>query len=171
MDLRRRMLLQTLAAFPALAALPARADDLKVGAPAPAATLVTLDGQTISTQALRGQIIILTFWATWCDPCHEELPILSRYAKDHGGQGLHVLGFSLDDPDNLAKVQAMADTLAFPVGLLARSQATSYGRIWRIPVSFVIDRAGILRYDGWQAREPVWSESSLNSVVSPLLVK
>jgi hypothetical protein len=84
---------------------------------------------------------------------------------------LRVLSFSLDDPDSLAKVQAVADTLVFPVGLLARSQAAGYGRMWRIPVSFVIDRAGVLRYDGWQAKEPTWSESSLNSVVSSLLVK
>lgn len=163
--------MQTLAAVPALAVLSARAVELKVGAPAPAATLVTLDGQTLTTQALRGQVIVLTFWATWCDPCREELPILSRYAQEHGNQGLRVLGFSLDDPDRLAQVQAVAATLAFPVGLLARSQAAGYGRMWRIPVSFVIDRAGLLRYDGWQAKEPVWSESSLNSVVSPLLVK
>jgi cytochrome c biogenesis protein CcmG/thiol:disulfide interchange protein DsbE len=171
MNPRRRILLQCLAAFVALVALPTHARELKVGATAPAATLITLDGKSISTESLRGQTIILTFWATWCEPCREELPLLSRYAKDHRDQGLRVLGFSLDDADRVAKVQGVADTLSFPVGLLERSRAAGYGRMWRVPVSFVIDRDGVLRYDGWQAKQPVWTESSLNSVVNPLLVK
>jgi cytochrome c biogenesis protein CcmG/thiol:disulfide interchange protein DsbE len=171
MNASQRILLWFLAALVALVTLPARASSLKVGATAPAATLVTLDGKNISTESLHGQTVILTFWATWCEPCREELPLLSRYARDHRDQGLRVLAFSLDDPDRTAKVQAVADTLSFPVGLLERSQAEGYGRMWRVPVSFVIDREGLLRYDGWQAKQPVWTETSLNSVVTPLLAK
>lgn len=150
-------------------ARPAAAGDLALGQAAPPATLVTLDGRRISTDALRGHTVILTFWATWCEPCREELPLLSNYASAHRDQGLKVLAFSLDDDDNLKQVRAVTKGLGFPVGLLSQSKARGYGRMWRIPVSFVIDRDGILRYNGWKVSRPAWSEASLNDVVGPLL--
>ena len=147
----------------------AHANDLHLGQVAPRATLVTLDGRHLSTDSLRGHTLILTFWASWCEPCQQELPLLSRYAAAHRDQGLMVLGFSLDDGEELDKVNAIAKTLQFPVGLLTQSTVHGYGRMWRIPVSFVIDRDGILRYDGWKAEQPAWTDASLNAVVGPLL--
>jgi peroxiredoxin len=145
------------------------ANDLWLGKAAPPATLVTLDGQRITTSDLRGHTVILTFWATWCAPCREEMPLLSHYAEAHRDQGLMVLGFSLDDAETIDKVRAIAKQTRFPVGLLAASSAPGYGRMWRIPVSFVIDRDGMLRYDGWKAAQPVMTEASLHQVVDPLL--
>lgn len=145
----------------------ARANDLKVGAPAPAATLVTLDGQSMSTSQLVGEVVILAFWATWCAPCHEELPLLSACASRH--PGLRVLGFSLDGADQLSEVRRVARTLSFPVGLLERSSAPGYGRIWRLPVNFTIDRAGRLAVDGWKEKKPTWTAERLEQVVTPLL--
>src|SRR5262249_44462436 len=75
------------------------AGGLKLGAPAPAATLVTLDGQRISSGDLLGQVVILTFWATWCSPCRQELPLLSDYLVSHSAAGLSILGFCLDTRD------------------------------------------------------------------------
>jgi len=63
----------------------------------------------------------------------------------------------------------VAKTVSFPVGLLAKSKAPGYGRMWRIPVSFVIDRKGILRYNGWKSDHPAWTEARLRRVVGPLL--
>ncbi|MDD4886492.1 MAG: TlpA disulfide reductase family protein [Thiomonas sp.] len=145
------------------------ADGLHVGQPAPVAVLHTLDGQMIPTATLRGEVVILTFWATWCDPCREELPVLSRYAAAHAAQGLRVLGFCLDAPDRLAQVRAVAETLSFPVGLLPSPWFGAYGRIWRIPVSFVIDRAGRLADNGWDDPHPAWTQERLQRVVGPLL--
>ncbi|HEY2807198.1 MAG TPA: TlpA disulfide reductase family protein [Steroidobacteraceae bacterium] len=146
-----------------------RANDLHVGARAPAATLVTLDGARISTSELLGQVVILTFWATWCEPCRAELPLLSEYAKRHAQQGLTVLGFGLDTPDQLDSVRRVAAGLSFPVGLLAASSAPGYGRIWRLPVNFTIDRAGRLVEDGWKEKVPSWTAERLEQVVTPLL--
>ena len=147
----------------------ARANEVRVGQPAPAATLTTLDGKRLSTSELLGQVVILTFWATWCVPCRDELPLLSTYAAEHAAQGLSVLGFTLNTPDELDPVRAVARTLSFPVGFLERSSAPGYGRIWRIPVNFTIDRAGRLVDDGWNDRHPVWTRERLARIVTPLL--
>jgi cytochrome c biogenesis protein CcmG/thiol:disulfide interchange protein DsbE len=147
----------------------AHANELQLGKTAPPVTLVTLDGRAISTESLRGHTLLLTFWASWCEPCQTELPLLSRFAAAHRDQGLMVLGFSLDEADDLEKVRAIAKTLQFPVGLLNQSSVQGYGRMWRIPVSFVIDRDGILRYDGWKATQATWDEAGLNAAVTPWL--
>ena len=152
-----------------LLAPAARASHLTVGAPAPATTLVTLDGRTISTSDLLGRVVIVTFWATYCSPCRTELPLLSQFASAHQAEGLTVLGFSLDGEDSLADVTRIARDLSFPVGLVSRSRADGYGRIWRLPVSFTIDRAGRLASDGWQDKEPVLTAARLETLVTPLL--
>ena len=150
-------------------AQPARAGALRLGQPAPPLVLHTLDGRDIATRDLLGQVVIATFWATWCGPCREELPILSAYAKRHAAQGLQVLGFSLDAPADLPKVRDVAATLSFPIGLLGSAYAGAYGRVWRIPVSFTIDRAGHLADNGWDDDQPAWTEARLRRVVAPLL--
>jgi peroxiredoxin len=142
---------------------------LHVGAPAPAATLVTLDGQRFSTSDMLGQVVILTFWATWCSPCREELPLLSDYLAQHADAGLRILGFGLDTRERLAEVRQVSQSLRFPVGLMSDSSAPGYGRIWRLPVSFTIDRQGRLAEDGWKEKQPVWTRERLDQVVTPLL--
>ncbi|ANJ67296.1 hypothetical protein A9404_07790 [Halothiobacillus diazotrophicus] len=147
----------------------AEANGLVLGQPAPPLVLHTLDGHYIATRDLLGQVVIVTFWASWCDPCREELPILSAYAKAHRHQGLTVLGFSLDGPDELPQVRKIAAELSFPVGLLGSAWAGDYGRIWQIPVSFVIDRSGKLVDNGWDDEQRAWTQARLDKVVTPLL--
>jgi cytochrome c biogenesis protein CcmG/thiol:disulfide interchange protein DsbE len=170
----RRALLQAAAALSltgldALLAPGARANDLRVGKPAPPATLVTLDGKRIATTDLLGNVVILTFWATWCGPCREELPLLSEYASQHASRGLVVLGFTLDPPEEIPKVKKQAQGLSFPVGFLEYSTLPGYGRIWRIPVNFTIDPQGRLIDDGWKDKEASWTAERLERIVTPLL--
>jgi cytochrome c biogenesis protein CcmG, thiol:disulfide interchange protein DsbE len=146
-----------------------RANDLRLGQPAPPATLVTLDGARIDTRDLIGRVVILTFWATWCGPCREELPLLSAYAEQHAARGLSVLGFTLDGAEDLPKVRHVAQALNFPVGLLDRSSLPGYGRIWRIPVNFTIDRRGRLVDDGWKDKQATWTAQRLERIMAPLL--
>jgi len=148
---------------------PLHAESLRVGHAAPAATLTTLEGTQLSTRQYLGKVVILTFWATWCVPCREELPLLSRFVQQHAGEGLEVLGFSLDDRENLEQVRAVARTLAFPVGLLGSDRLPGYGRIWRIPVNFTIDRKGQLLDNGWDDKQPVWTQARLDRIVGPQL--
>lgn len=147
------------------------ANELNIGKPAPGITLDTLDGRHISLEELRGRTVILTFWATWCGPCRDELPLLSHYAQEHARDNLVVLGFSLDTPDTLDQVKRIVSTLSFPTGLLGDPHVSGYGRIWRLPVSFVIDRHGLLAHDGWTDKQPELTRDRLEQVVTPLLEK
>jgi cytochrome c biogenesis protein CcmG/thiol:disulfide interchange protein DsbE len=146
-----------------------RAGELRIGDPAPPATLVTLDGKRISTNELLGRVVVVAFLATWCEPCREELPLLSAYQQMYASKGLRVLGFSLDEPRDVDKVREMARPLRFPVGLLSVSDAAGYGRIWHIPGSFTIARDGRLADNGWKDKRPLWTPERLRRVVDPLI--
>lgn len=147
----------------------AQANDLVVGKPAPPITLTSLDGKHVATLDLRGSVVIVTFWATWCVPCREELPLLSHCAQLHARDGLVVLGFSLDTPDSLAEVRKVARGMSFPVGLLGDPHVAGYGRIWHLPVNFTIDRNGLLVDNGWKDASPQWTAERLERIVTPLL--
>lgn len=153
----------------AAALASAHANELAVGRPAPPLTMTTLDGTPVDTRELKGKVVFLTFWATWCEPCRAELPALSRYAAEHAGQGLIVLALSLDSAAELQQVRNVAHDLSFPVGLLADPHVPGYGRIWHLPVSFVIDRQGRLAVNGWDDKDPAWNTERLEREVTPLL--
>lgn len=166
---RRRCLLRAMLATGAVLAMPAQANELHIGQAAPPLVLTTVDGKKIATRDLHGQVVLITFWASYCEPCQDELPLLSAYAEANAARGLHVLGFALDGPELLGDVKKIASRLSFPVGLLGNPWAGGYGRIWRMPVSFVIARDGTLAYDGWLDKQPAWTAESLHRVVDPLL--
>lgn len=170
---RRAWLLQVLKGCASVSVtgwpLAAHAGGPRVGKPAPPLVVHTLDGNEIATDSLRGKVVILTFWATWCAPCRAELPILSAYAAEHAAQGLQVVGISLDEADNLPEVRKVAASLSFPVALLGGEYAGDYGRIWRMPANFTIDRAGLLADNSWDDDHPEWTEARLQGIVSPLL--
>ena len=157
-----------LSALGALWPAVAVANNLELGQPAPPLILHTLDGRDIATTDLLGKVVIVTFWASYCEPCRDELPLLSTYAEQHAAAGLQVLGFCIDPSENLDAVRSVAQTLSFPVGLLGTPYAGGYGRIWRMPVSFVIDRAGKLIDNGWNDENPVWTSARLQRVMDPL---
>jgi thiol-disulfide isomerase/thioredoxin len=149
----------------------ADANELRVGAPAPVATLVTLEGQTLRSSDFAGQVVVLTFFATWCPPCRGELPLLAQFAARHAADGLRVLGFSLDGAGIAHGGHAgWPSRYPSPWACWSRSDVSGYGRIWRLPVNFTIDRSGRLRNDGWREHQPAWTAERLEQIVLPLLV-
>lgn len=72
---------------------------------APNLDLKNLDGQKQKLADLRGQIVVLNFWATWCAPCQEELPRLSSLAQDYSGKNVHFVAISIDEAKNHSKIQ------------------------------------------------------------------
>lgn len=135
-----------------------------VGNPAPPFSGTTFDDVEISFDQLRGKVVILNFWATWCAPCRIEMPLLDGYLRAREQNGLRVLAVTTD-AGNLSKdFSAKLDGVtAMP---LLKTFKGDYGPIGRaIPTNFIIDRAGIVRY----ARAAEMTLNSLNRILVPLL--
>jgi thiol-disulfide isomerase/thioredoxin len=95
------LLLLILSAFPALAST-GRAPNL---------SLKDLEGNRQKLSALRGQIVVVSFWATWCGPCQEELPRLSQLAQEWSGKDIRLIAVSIDEPKDAAKIGPMLQRL------------------------------------------------------------
>jgi thiol-disulfide isomerase/thioredoxin len=152
-----------------LAALPAFGA-LDVGKPAPPLDARLLDGTSYSLQAGRGKVVIVNFWATWCAPCRAEMPAIDAYYRKHRGEGLEVIAVSMDDPGSEEKVRNVMRAFSFPAALGPQSDFKGYQRIWRLPLTFVIDRDGVLREKDWYG-DPGIDDALLEKTVTPLLAK
>jgi peroxiredoxin len=117
----------------------------QLGSPAPAFTLKTLDGRTVSLESYRGKTLIVNVWATWCPPCRLETPdLLKAYAQLHGA-GVEFLG--VDDTEQAPIVRAfVADkSLPYPQAIDADNAFSNAYDIRYFPTTFVIDPQGVLR--------------------------
>ena len=153
-----------------LISLAALVSALAFCADAPKADLTLKDanGQKVRLRDLRGKPVVVNFWATWCAPCRAEMPALDAFYRKHRDEGLVVLAISLDEPDKEAKVREVMKAFAFPAALGPQSDFKGYMRIWRLPLTFVVDRSGILRQNDWFG-DPGLDEALLERTVTPLL--
>jgi len=138
------------------------------GKPAPQITAKLLDGTQFRLTDNAGKVVVVNVWATWCAPCRAEMPALDAYFRQHRDDGLVLLAISMDDPKDEPKVREVMKAYAFPAGLARDADIRAYGRIWRLPLTFVIDRYGILRKDDWYA-DPGLDAPLLEKAVTPLL--
>jgi cytochrome c biogenesis protein CcmG/thiol:disulfide interchange protein DsbE len=141
---------------------------LQEGMPAPAVRVVTLAGETFDSAKQRGKVIVLNFWATWCKPCREEMPALDAFYRAHRAEGLEVIAVSVDMPRDLAKVKSTMRDFSFRAALASDGQTEDFGRLWRVPITFVIDRRGVLRFDGFKFAK-IMDVPTLEKIVTPLL--
>ncbi len=141
---------------------------LDIGKSAPALEAKLLDGTPFSLAAATGKVIIINFWATYCEPCRVEMPALDAYYRKHSAEGLMLVGISIDDPSDEAKVRNVMSVFSFPGALAQDARFEKYGRIWHIPLTFVIDRHGNTRQDGWYVENGI-DLPLLEKTVTPLL--
>lgn len=111
---------------------------------APDFELRSLDGHRVKLSSLRGQPVLLNFWATWCAPCRVEMPWLVQLDQQYRRQGVQIVGVSLDDAGTEQGVLAFAkeEGVKYDVLLGNSSVANSYGGVRFMPQSFFIDRDG-----------------------------
>jgi thiol-disulfide isomerase/thioredoxin len=110
------------------------------------------DGKIVESDSFRGKVLLLTFFATWCPPCVEEVPILIKLQNELADSGFSVVGLSVDQQAQ-ASVAKFVDKrdINYPV-LLAKSQTTrDFGGIYGIPVAFLVNKSGnvVKKYTGY----------------------
>lgn len=109
-------------------------------------TLRDVDGRPVNLAELRGKVILLNFWATWCGPCKIEIPWFVEFQRRYRDDGLVVLGLSVDDTPEQMRPFAAQLQVNYPllVGLGREDFQEAYGPVWGLPVTFFIDREGTL---------------------------
>ena len=112
---------------------------------APDFTLKTLDDQEITLSQLKGKVVLLDFWATWCGPCRESIPHLIQLYKTYRENGFEIIGISLDKGDAaVVRNFARSMDIPYPIVIASDEVARNY-RVTSIPTTFFIDKGGKIR--------------------------
>jgi len=112
---------------------------------APDFTLRTLDGQELTLSKLRGEVILLDFWATWCSPCRESIPHLIQLYKTYQKKGFEVIGMNMDKRDmETVRQFAMSLNIPYPVVITLEKVERDYG-VTGLPSTIIIDKKGRIR--------------------------
>lgn len=113
--------------------------------PAPAFARTSLDNQRVDLSALRGRVVLLNFWATWCAPCQVEMPRFVEWQKKHQADGLSIVGVSMDDDPETVKALLRKKPVNYPVLMGDEKLGLAYGGVLGLPVTYLIDRQGVIR--------------------------
>lgn len=121
--------------------------DAQVGFLAPEIVLTSLDGQAMSLSSLRGQVVLVNMWATWCGPCRSEMPAINRIYRSYRAAGLSVLAVNATSQDSEASARSFVQSqgLVFPVLLDRDGSASSAYHLRSLPTSYFVGRDGVIR--------------------------
>jgi cytochrome c biogenesis protein CcmG/thiol:disulfide interchange protein DsbE len=104
-----------------------------------------LKGRTVDLAQLRGKVVLLNFWATWCAPCQEEIPAFSKWQQEYGAQGLQVIGISMDDSSGPVRKLVARLKPDYPIVMGDAKLGDRYGGVLGLPLTYLIDRKGVVR--------------------------
>ena len=139
----RSLCLGALAILPALAS---NVDTLRTGAPAPAFQLSSNGGKQVSLDSLKGKIVLVNFWASWCGPCRKEMPVLEQLNRQYHNKGVALLGVNVE-PDSAAATDWLKATpVSFPILFDVDSKVSKLYQVEGMPNTVILDRKGNVRY-------------------------
>ena len=139
------------------------------GGTTPRLALVDLEGKAVDLKGLKGRVVLVNFWATWCEPCRDEMPALERLRARLKGRPFELLTVNYGESnaraaDFIAKLQ-----LSVPVLLDPEKRAAEAWKVKGLPMTFLVDAAGTVRY--WTFGERDWSEGEAFGTVERLVVE
>lgn len=141
--LPRRISLLLLASLSLCLPLPAKLKPPELRQPAPEFTLTDAAGSEVRLSSLRGKVVLLNFWATWCVPCRVEIPWFIEFQKSYAEQGFTVLGVSLDEKGwDAARPYVAERGMNYPVLLGSEPVAKLYGGLDALPTTLLLDKQG-----------------------------
>ena len=121
---------------------PGRTGQLAPGSQAPEFSVITLDGKQLNLASYRGKVILLDFWATWCGPCRDEIPLFVQLQEKYRDRGLQIIGISLDDGPEPVRRFYREFHMNYPVALGGARLGELYGGVLGLPIAFLIGRDG-----------------------------
>jgi len=137
------------------------------GGPTPSLDLPDLEGHTRGLDEFLGLVVIVNFWATWCEPCQQEIPAMSALADLHAEDGLRLL--AVNNGESREKIDAFLEKLQIQ-GLVLHDRNGTAVRDWKVvgmPANFVVDREGKIRY--WHLGALDWAKPAVADPVIALL--
>lgn len=142
----KRLIRQIVFCFTLVFAVGAAASSVKLSETAPDFTLKTLEGPNLRLEEYRGQVVLVNFWASWCGPCRQEMPILDRLHQRYEDTGFAVLGVNVEGEEKPAREIVDKTKVTFPVLIDEGQLVSELYDLEAMPSTVVIDRDGLVRY-------------------------
>lgn len=159
-----RLFLAPLTALLLLGAAPAKKTPTP-GFAAPAFTLTTFDKRKVTLAEMKGKVVVINYWATWCAPCKAEMPMMHRYFKANQARGLEMFGVTTEDSVSKTQLKTVSALLSYP---LSNRMTGNYGAIDNaVPSTYIIDRKGVVRH----AKKGAYTEREFKAALDPLLAE
>lgn len=114
---------------------------------APAFQVTTLEGEPLSMESLRGQVVLVNFWASWCGPCRFEMPGFQKLYEDKRDQGFTIVGISHDRGSGAQMLEFLEKhDIDYPIARETGQVDLAFGGVTALPTSFLIDKNGVIRH-------------------------
>ena len=123
-----------------------QASSVKLSTEAPDFTLKTLNGPNVRLEEYRGQVVLINFWASWCGPCRQEMPILDKLHQRYEDTGFAVLGVNVEVEMGPARKVVDKTNVSFPVLIDEAQTVSEMYQLEAMPSTVVVDRDGVVRY-------------------------
>ena len=157
-----------LASLMALSTSSLAAERTLVGSPAPALLAPQVDGTVLDLSALRGHVVVLNLWASWCPPCRAELPMLSKFQTRHRSDGVVLVALSADRHRDVGDARRAIAGLDLTAAFMDGAKPNGYANPDVLPMTYVIGPDGIVRAAFFPGNGDL-QEAALEAAVAPLL--
>ncbi|PVM93066.1 TlpA family protein disulfide reductase [Caulobacter radicis] len=166
--MRRRELMAggLVAALAAPSLVLAKPKHAVAGDVAPEFSISTVNSGVHRLADMRGDVVVINYWASWCAPCRAEMLALDQFMREKAGKGLRIYAVNIESSPPEKAMRDLSGALSFPVG--RRLAGKGYGKIDNaVPTNFVIDRKGVVRH----AKAGAFSYDSFARLLNPLLAE